>query len=579
MRVAVLQNTPDLSAYLGEMLKTWGLPLYEALAPDKVADLNPAQTPVLICPASTMARATDESVLRYVAQGGTAICMLPSAEVATAAGLEPGEPRDFPLRLRITGPLLAGLAGQSLPVVGEARTYQQDPEAAAMGYLYRPGHFEGESVGMAESRVGRGTLVAIGFDLPLCVLMLRQGDPSRAEVIPGADRCARPSHLASDYGPRDSGWVPFADLLARAFVELVRRHLPAPVPGLWHLPGSHPGILLYSGDEDGAEVAWNDEELDWVAAAGARMNLYIIPIQTKSTRADARRYAAHHDLGPHPQLVAFYESPVAERVAELERQIRMFQDMFDMPVRSVRNHSTAWAGYLEPVEAMERLGVRMDANYFSGTYKRDRDHAPYTAFGSAAPMRFCRPDGRLLSVFQQHTHLSDDAMFSLRDYSYKFSPEQYAEVLDRVLADAVTRFHVPHAVCIHPSNWVKFSRVQGQALVRQALKRDLPVWSFDQWLGFWEARDTWRFDRLRWDGSGLECIAEGETAREDLCLTLPPHFRGEALAEVRLNGEPTDCRTVSRYGRALTFVPLPAGERTVKVRATYRGDRRAPAQT
>ena len=34
------------------------------------------------------------------------------------------------------------------------------------------------------------------------------------------------------------------------------------MPILSHLPGDAPTIVLYSGDEDNADVAWNDEEFD-----------------------------------------------------------------------------------------------------------------------------------------------------------------------------------------------------------------------------------------------------------------------------------------------------------------------------
>ena len=132
------------------------------------------------------------------------------------------------------------------------------------------------------------------------------------------------------------------------------------------------------------------------------MSLYIIPNHTKSTPEDVERYARHHDIGPHPNLRPLDGRPVSERVAEFERQIRLFEETFRIPARTVRNHCTAWAGYLDLVDVMERLGVQMDGNYFSGTYMKDRESAPYASFGAALPMRFCHPDGRLVNVYQQH---------------------------------------------------------------------------------------------------------------------------------------------------------------------------------
>jgi hypothetical protein len=509
------------------------------------------------------------SIIDYALRGGTVVCFVPRDELARAAGLESQDAKNGPLCLRITTNPATGLEGESLPVVGNAATYRCTLKARILAYLSHPGRFEGESVGIVETRVGQGRIVAFAFDLPLCVLMLRQGDPQRAEHIPAGDGCARPSHMAVELGFYDSAWIPYADLLARLLVDAVCESMPAPVPLLSHLPGIAPGILLYSGDEDGAKVAWNDEELDYVAQVGGRMNLYLIPIRTESTRADVQRYAMHHDVGPHPDLRPWDGRPVAERLAEFERQILLFEDMYQVKTRTLRNHSTAWAGYLEPVEVMEKLGVSMDANYFSGGYKRNRQSAPYAAYGAAMPMRFCRPDGHLLNVYQQHTHLSDDVLFGQADYSYKLSAAQYKVILDRILRDIVTRFHTPYAVCIHPSNWVQFSRPQGQELLRQAAEHSLPIWSFDQWCTFWQARDTWEFSDLGWDGASLQFTLTGSDGHDDLCITLPANHGGAALGQVQLDRELTNWQRQTRYGKDIALVPIPAGKRTVCVSARY----------
>ncbi|MBA7686419.1 hypothetical protein ES703_94866 [subsurface metagenome] len=569
MRIVILSNPPDFSAYLSEMLKTWGLALYEGVNPDVLPALDPMDAPVVICPASEGVRRYAASLIAYARRGGTVICFLPEGALARAAGLENEGEKELPLRLRITAYPAKGLAGELLPVVGHVQTYQHASEVQVLAYLSHPGRYQGESVGITETRVGHGRIVAFAFDLALCVLLLRQGDPSRAEVLSSNAPYARTEQLAADIGPNDSGWIPFADLLSRLFVDLVRRGLQAPTPLLSHLPGTAGGMLLYSGDDDRAEAAWNDEEMDVVAAAGGRMNLYIIPIRTKSTTVDVQRYLSRHDVGPHPDIRALDGHSVTERLAEFERQIRMFQEMFHVPARSLRNHCAAWAGYLEPVEIMERVGVRMDASYISGTYLRNRDYAPYAGFGAAMPMRFCRPDGRLINVFQQHTHLADDEMFSRREYSYKFSLELFEVMLHRILTDSVTRFHTPYTVNFHPGNFVEFSGAQGQELLRQAAEQSLPVWSFDQWLTFWEARDTWRFSALTWDGARLQFILAGSTSHDGLCFMVPANYAGTSLDEVRLDGEITDWQQETRYGENMVLVPIPAEKQRISVSVRY----------
>ena len=569
MHVAILADPPDLSSYVAEMFNTWGLVLYQIVAPEKLPHLDPAATPVVVCPASRREESHVDHLLGYARRGGTIVCFEPDGTLAEAAGLEREGEKEIPVRLRITGQPAAGIAGERLPVVGSACTYGYAPEVQVLGYLCHPDRCVGESAGITASVVGRGRIVAFAFDLALCVLLLRQGDPDRAEVIPQGDGCARPSHLATPLGPSDSGWIPFADLMSRLLVDTVRHHLPLPAPLLWHLPGTAPGILLYSGDEDNAKVDFTEQEFAAVSAGGGRMNLYIIPIRTQSTAADVRRYLATHDVGPHPDLRKLDGHPVSDRVAEFARQIRMFRERFGVPARSLRNHCTAWAGYLEPVEAMEKVGVGMDANYFSGTYGRAREDAPYAAFGAAMPMRFCRPDGRLIDVFQQHTHLADDVMFGNSACSYRLSPEVFAGVLDRIYGDIKTRFHTPYAVCIHPGNWARFSRPQGEELLRQANERRFPVWSFDQWLGFWKARDTWRFEGIAWKGTALQLSIEGEASQEGLCIAVPVHHGATSLKQVRLDGQIAEWQSVRRYGEDLVLLPIPEGQKAGRVGVRY----------
>ena len=565
MRVAILTEGPDLSAYLEEMFRMWGLVLCEMVGQDQISELDPEDTPVVVCPASQ----SSSSLVDFARRGGTVICFLPEGALAEAAGLVYEGEKDVPLRLRVTAYPAAGMAGERFPIVGRANNYSPVPGVQVLGYFSYTDRYEGESPGITETTVGQGRIVAFAFDLALCVLLLRQGDPNRAEMVPEGTGCARPSSMAIDIGPLDSGWVPFADLLSRLLVDAVRRYLPGPVPLLSHLPGTAPGILLYSGDEDNADVASNDAEFECVAAADGRMNLYLIPNRTQSTMSDVERYRVQHDVGPHPNLRSLDGYSISERLTEFERQIRMFRDRFDTPARSLRNHCTAWAGYLEPVEVMEKLGVGMDGNYFSGTYGYSREDAPYAAFGGAMPMRFCWPDGRVLNVFQQHTQLADDIMFGTADYSYRLSPQVFAAMLDRIFADIETRFHTPYGVCIHPGNWVRFSRPQGRELLRQANKRRFPIWSFDQWLAFWETRDTWRFNGVTRQGCRLQFALEGERSHDALCLAIPEKDSETSLAEVMLDGERAEWQTVRRYGEDFALVPVPVGARAISVSVIY----------
>ncbi len=573
MKVAILADPPDLSSYGLEVFRTWGLAACALVGPDEVRELDVTGSPVLVCPSSSPGddAGTTAHVVEYARRGGTVVCLVPRGDLARATGLDPRGSAEGFLRLRLTGPPAAGLAGEIVPLPGPIGVYGSAPGATVEAWISVSGDGSAEVPALVRTGVGSGWMVAFCFDLLGCVLRLRQGDPNRAEAIPPGDTCGRPSHLAVDLGPHEAGWVPYADLLGRLLVDISHRALGAPVPLLWHLPDAAPGIILFSGDEDNAEISWNDEELDSVASAGGRMSLYVIPTRTRSTRSDILRYAAHHDVGPHPDLRPLDGEPLTARLEELERQILLFGERYGIQPRTLRNHSTVWPGYLHPVEVMQRLGVRMEGNYFSGTFLRGRDPAPYTAFGAAMPMRFCTPEGGVLDMFQQHTQHADDVYFGDTEYSYHYSPEQYRPILDRMLTDICTRFHTPYAVCIHPSNWVRFSRPHGRELLRQAGERGLPIWSFDQWSSFCDARSGWTVEDLEWDGAQLECLLAGEHPVQALSIALPARYGDAPLGAVLVDGERVPVEIAPRYGGPTAFVRMGSGATQARLSATYGG--------
>lgn len=571
MRIGLIDDLPGLSAYVGEILGIWGVLNVNHLTPGELMHLDPADTPVLLLPSGADGdHGVSAAVLEYTRRGGVIVTCLPGPVLAQATGIRVDSEREGPQRLRLTTAPMAGLAGESLVVVGPAQRWSLlDRETTALAVLYPAGFDIGdEGPGIVRRNVGSGdgAILALAFDLPLAVLLLRQGDPARTESGGRADGPARPTHLACEPGPQEPDWIPYADLLGRLLAELVTDAFPCPLPHLWHLPEGAPGIIVYSGDEDGADVEWNHQQFSEMTAAGGRMNLYLIPGNTYSTPQDVADYRQHHDVGPHPNIRPFDNAPVATRMDQMVRQIRQFEEQFGVTARTLRNHCVAWAGYLEPVTAMASCGIGMEGNYFCSTFLRDRGYAPYAAFGAALPLRYCHPDGTLLSVRQQHTHTMDDVYFGPESvpYSYGMSPQLWDTVLARVLDDVVQRFHVPHATCIHPSNWVRFSRDQGLSLVRQAVERELPVWSFDQWLSFLQVRETWRCGSLRWEVDRL--VADFSGGDGPFSFVLPRRWRDLSLVEVDVQGGAVMGPAV-RFGCDVEVIRIEGG--TLQLAAQY----------
>jgi hypothetical protein len=560
MHIAVIDHEPALSAYLAEILTTWGVRCCDLIDASAVNNLNPLDVPVVIVPAMKSGDGLAASLAGYAQLGGTVICMKPDEPMAELAGLTCGPDRNGPMRLRLVAAPRVGPAGGLLVVVPPARSYErQATETGVLAFLSPADQYDGESVGVTRRQIGQGRIIALAFDLPRCLMLLRQGTPDRREVIPEGiahrDACARASHLALEIGGAESAWSPFADLLCDYLVALVRRHVTVPLPLLSHLPGEAPGIVLLSGDEDYAPVSDCDYQMGGIADLSGRMNLYVIPEATQSTPQDVSRYRLHHDVGVHPNLRPLDGRPAAERIADFERQVRLFAETFDMQAMSVRNHCFAWAGYLELIEAQQRCGVRMDTNFFSGAYARHRRPEPFFPFGSAMPMRFCRPDGRLIDVFQQHTHICDDMSFCPdKEYSYKYTPDTWATIFERILDDMLGGGHFPLTFNFHPSNWRLYAEPCGHEVLRQAAGRGVPAWSIDQWCRFWTARDTWRIENLTYRDGALTFSAAGSECHDQLRWLLPTAHNRMRLAGITVDGRSVPITSISRYGESMALV-------------------------
>lgn len=510
--------------YIGEILRTWGL--------------HDVAREVWIIPAGEKVNA--QAVEARARDGAVVISILPDEAVAKLAGVTIVGERELPAQLRMTAFMPRGLQGEMIPIVGNAQQFTIG-DKQPLAWLCERTTFDSESPAIVDTPIGSGRLIALAFDLPRCVMMLRQGDPDRKGYVPEGDGAERPSHMACEIESAEAGWCPYADLLARLLVELIERNVNHPTPLLHHLPGDMPSVLLYSGDEDAAPVSNTNDQMTELTARRGRMDLYIIPDWTYSSADDLARYAKHHDLGPHPNLRPCDGKPIAEKLARLEQQINDFKKLTGIEPLTLRNHCTAWAGYMQHIEVLERCGLRMETSYFSSDYMRGRRYAPYNSFGGAMPMRFAHPDGTLLNVYQQHTQFADDVLFEpTQNYSYKFTAEAFAAIADRTCREAAQRFHTPVGVCIHPSNRPKFSRDADAALLDAATKHDMPIWSFTQWCKFWIAREQCAITDMRWANGTLTFNANNPTTRDDLRIALPT----DGLQAVRIDDKPTSSQSL-----------------------------------
>lgn len=554
MRILIPPGSPeDGSAYLAEILHAFGLCFAERGTKEQ-ADLT---RDLLLLPRGADA-AGIESFLQV---GGSAIAIQPGDQVLRLTGLERLRETDLPTRLRLTQPVCPAVRGEPLWTLGTVHWYTPKPGPNVIGYITDPTQLSVETPAAIECGVGAGRLVVFAYDPAGCIARLRQGDPKRANFIPPGQNTPRATFLQCANPPADTFWRPTADLHARVFCAIVERLLQrwAPVPTLWHLPDSKSAIVLFSGDEDGGTQEANDRQMHDLESVGGVMSLYVIPDGTSITRDCIAEFTRRgHTISVHPNLVPVAGEPPEAQVAVAEKQIRLFQERFQWPVRTLRNHCYMWPGYLDLPELWERLGVGMDCNTTATLYGLSSEYGPYVNIHAAVPLRYMREDGRLIDVFQQPTHINDDlAAHPTTDHSLKYAPGEFDQVVQRILDDVMQFYPGPVCANFHPCNYVEFSGEHGRALMRRAYECGLPIWSLDQWNDWWRARSTWRITNHERHEGQVWLTLQGKCC-PGLSVRIPQGSVSASLSEIQINGTSVEAKVVPHDGGTAVELRLPA---------------------
>jgi hypothetical protein len=561
----------DDAPFLAEILTAFGLCFHEQMPlPRALEEARPGQD-VLV-----LSRAEASGALKeFLRAGGRAVAFLPESSLEELAGMARMDEREGFSRVRFVQPVCRGARGEALWTHGARRVYEAAEAATTCTLLAHS--FEAENTALplpaiTEHSIGVGTLVIYAYDLVACITRLRQGYPERANFLPPGQLTPRLAFLQTPNPPPDTFWRPTADLHALAFCGVVKRLLErsAPVPELWHLPGGADGLLIFSGDEDAAPLGNDEEMMGDIERYAAAMNLYIFPGDTSMTKEAHEVFSERgHHISVHPYLSDTAGEPPAKQIAEAESQVRLFREKFDQPVRTVRNHSYMWPGYLELPELWEKLNIGMDCNSTSTLRGDSPAWGPYAKLNAAMPLRFRREDGTLIDVFQQPTQINDDLLFHpTSEKSIQFSPEEADAVFERLLDDATRVDHSPICVNFHPSNYVQFSAAPAHRLLSRANAMNLPTWTVDRWHRFWRARSSWRFQEVQWDGNLLRIQLGGE-ACDNLVAMLPLEVNGRKLKSVSLDSTDLTWTPVVRRGHEVVPVELPGDRQNLTLLADY----------
>lgn len=573
--LVVVDSTSNVySGYLGEILKSEGLPAYETVTLSALTSQALSSHALTILNAVTLTSAQATMLTTHVNGGGRLLALRPSSQIASLFGLgaSAGTLNEGYLGISSTATLLGSAPGSGLPTAtlqihGAADRYAAASGSVTLATLYS--NATTATTNPAVSANSAGNAVAFTYDLVQSVILTRQGNPANAGVDRDGNGRVTPQDLF--IGASGATWVnldrlylPQADIQQRLFARIVKKMAgqAIPMPQLWYFPGSARTMLILTGDGHGNPTSYFQNEIDTISQYGAKITLYIAQAADPASSSLNTWVNQGHDMSIHP-----YVDPTD--AAGISDAKSWFEGAYGRePGRSVRAHQVRWTGWTDTAVTESQYGFAMDTNYYHwGTWlkKADGNWAHGYITGSGRPMKFVTSSGTIVPVYQQATQLVDEQFFT--DFAAEPITSDAAIAISKQLIDAsqagdyaalTTQFHVDYFAYGNVNWWVTNTLDYARSL-------GIPMWNAEQWLNFTQSRDGATMTNLAWNSTTrqLSFTLNASTATSSLSMLLPTTAGGQGLSSVTVDGASTSFSTFAVSGENLARFSVNTGTRAI----------------
>jgi hypothetical protein len=393
-----------------------------------------------------------------------------------------------------------------------------------------------------------GRTVAFAFDLAKSILLTRHGNPEWVDTEGDAnDVTVAFVDDPDQYRPMDmfarvdgQSWfaqerllIPQADEQQRFLANIILDLLARPVPRLWYLPDTHRRLIVNTGDTCYSSASDRGTMLLDAVAHDAGVTLYLQPEQMEQVDAntEAGWRSNGHDTGVHVSANPTAYGQMALLRAAYDAAVTSFEARYSRTMRSSRNHTIDWVGWVEPAKFEAVAGTELDLNYYHYWklekkalfpelgLPTDKKHAHGYFTGSGLPQRFCDENGAILPIFQLLTEWPDEFFAD-----NGFTALEVYQIIEEALAAAETGSYSAFVTNIHPVRYTHADPITGpwaRALWRHARNMGIPVWTAAHFLDFTNARQRTRFENLSWDGATLQFDVTGPAPGDDVTVVLP----------------------------------------------------------
>lgn len=577
--------------FLAEILWAEGLNAFTAARLSDASTGLLEQYPCVLLSAGKVTSAAVDLLAAYAAGGGRLIVFQPDENLAEGLGLQPsrGTLQEGLAWTEAQHPLASGIVDRPLSLhVGAGLYPLEDGEAVA--WLGDPAASEAALPALYLKRAGSGLVAVWAYDLAENVALTRQGNPALAA---GAD--GRPLQVPVDMF---KGWIDFnrlsypqADeqqrLLANLITWMCRERMP--LPRLWYFPGQSRSLLVMTSDlhrntiaallritglveQYQASISLNytpplvsDPGLLKVQFenAGARMGLLPQPYFPNPEQFDRLR-SRGHEVTVHPYITDTY-------MDSWRRYWIAFTRMQYGPItQTSRVHDLDWRGWSDAARMQAGMGLRLNTDYYhigQFLYKGPSEWAYGHFNGSGLPMRFANYDGRILKIYQQVTQFNDDHFLELPWTSKEhMGPERGVQLISEFFQASLDGSFAAVGVNCHadPYDMEDRWRLPAAALMTGTLAaakaKGVPIWTAQRWLDFTTARQSARFEGLRWQEHKLAFDLEAwEKPVDGLSVLIPLENGTSALHLVRVDGQTVRFTNWQVGGVSYGLVSLAAG--------------------
>ncbi len=507
-------------------------------------------------------RAYVDRLAAYVKAGGRLIALRPSRLVALALGLAPTSTVVHPAYVRpLPGNAIsAGVPHESVQTHVPVDNYEplQLPEGTQeIARTFADAGVETSYPAALHFPLGKGQVVAFGYDLAQAVALIRQGNPVHyGWRTLGFGNPYRPNEFYSSHLDKRRMHLPQADIHTMLLGNAVNAIAKHPQPRLWYYdtPDTKSMVVLDS-DDDYSPLEAFEALMDSVEAHDGHITIYLMLGPSKYTIATPERVAGWrargHSFGIHHNAFDPHYAD-EEQDAVMEEIVRRDTDYFREhyggdTVIANRNHCLGWKGYVDLPRIYEDVGVVLDTNVLS-----IHDQWLQYTNGSGHPGKFVDTDGDVIQVYQQLTQAYDDASVKAKLSS---DPVGEAKRTRQVMVDKKERYFSPLTMLSHPVSFYTYSGAYQNQCWDYANELGLPIWSAFEWADFVRARDRAQVAHSAWDDGSFSCQVAGSSPSGSFTLMVP--LQNGETPRASVDGESVDVSLQEAYGWTYALVPVP----------------------